>query len=118
LLLRRRLRHFAGQNVSFEHELETFKPSNPIFYRDQDITLSRALREQIEERSVWLENIDRSLRDLLIQYGAVIGTRENIKLQKRISRLTWVMLILTILIVGLTTLTAYIAKPEYFCWPW
>ena len=42
------LRHFAKKNVSFEREIETFKPSNHRFYRDKEITLSRALREQIE----------------------------------------------------------------------
>lgn len=113
------LQRFAEQNAFFEHDLEVFKPCDPRFYQDKDITLGRMLREQIKERSAWLENIDRSVRDLLIQYGTVIGSRENIKLQKRMGCLTWVMLILTILIAGLTTLTAYIAiKSGNIPWPW
>jgi hypothetical protein len=106
------LRHFTNQKVSFERDLETFKPSNSKFYRDKEITLSHALREQVEERSAWLENLDRSIRDFLTQYGAIIGTRENIKLQKRMSKLTW-------LIAALTALTAYIAiKTGNIPWAW
>jgi hypothetical protein len=103
------LRHLVEQIALFEHELEIFKPCYPDYYRDKDITLGRMWREQIKERSVWIENIDRSARDLLIQYGTVIGSRENIKLQNRMGKLTWIMLILTILITALTALTAYIA---------
>jgi hypothetical protein len=106
------LRHFANQKVSFERDLEPFKPSNSKFPRDKEITLSHALREQVEERLAWLENLERSIRDLLIQYGAIIGTRENIKLQKRMSNLTW-------FIAALTALTAYIAiKAGNISWPW
>ena len=113
------LRHFAEQKVSFEHELETFKPSDPRFYLDKGITLSQRLRKQIEDRSGWLENLDHSVRDLLIQYGTILGAREAIKLQKRMGKLTWVMVILTIFIVAVTALTAYSAvKASKVSWPW
>lgn len=113
------LRHFAEQENSFEYELETFKPSDPRFYRDKGITLSRGLRKKVEERSVWLENIDRSIRDLLIQYGTILGAREDIKLQKSIRRMTGVMVILTIFMAVLTALTIYIAlKTGKVFLPW
>ncbi len=113
------LRHFTKQEVPFEYELETFTPSDPRFYRDKDITLSQGLRKQIEDRSVWLENLDNSVRDLFIQYGTVIGTRENIKLQKSIGILTWVMVIITIFIALLTALLAYITFiTSKISWPW
>jgi len=75
------LRHFAKHESSFEHEIESFKPCDPRIYRDPAITLGKALREQVGERAEWLYNIDRSVRDLLTQFGTILGTRENIKLQ-------------------------------------
>ena len=70
--------------------------------------LRDALKDHIKERSEWIRNVDRSFRDLLIQYGTALGTRENIKLQKRIGCLTWVIIILTIILVVLTAITAFL----------
>jgi len=113
------LRHFAEKAVFFEHDLQTFKPSDHRFYPDKDITLGKALREQIKGRSIRLQILDRSVRDLLMQYGTVIGARENIKLQNRMGKLTYVMLILTFLMAGFTLLTAYITvKAGNIAWPW
>jgi hypothetical protein len=75
------LRRFSEQKRNFDYEFGIFKPCNPHRYRDEPITLSDALREQIGERSEWLRNIDHSVRDLLMQYGTILGTRENIELQ-------------------------------------
>ena len=113
------LRHFAEQKASFEHDLETFKPSDTRFYRDKDITLNQVLQKQIHERSEWLKNLDRSVRDRLVQYGTILGTRENIKLQNHMSKLTWVILVLTLLMTALTVLTVYIAaKAGGIHFPW
>jgi len=113
------LEHFADRQASFEHEIEIFKPSNSRFYRNKDITLSQGLREQIVERSKWLENTDRSIRDLLCQYSAVLGTRENINLQNTMSRMTRWNVILTILIAALTALIVYSGvKAGEILWPW
>ena len=77
------------------------------------------MREQIGERSEWLRNIDRTVRDLLIQYGTILGTRENINLQSRIGRLTWVLIGLTILIIMLTAMSLYVStNPDKAFWPW
>jgi hypothetical protein len=99
------LQHLAEQNAIFEHGLEIFKPGDSHFYRDKGITLGQVWREGIRRRSVWLENIDRSARDLLIQYGTVIGSHENIKLQKRIGKLTWILVLLTAVLAYLTYCT-------------
>lgn len=113
------LKHFAGQNLFFDRDIGIYRPSNPSFYHDKDITLSSVLRENIEERSIRLEILDRSIRDLLIQYGGVIGTHENINLQKRMSNLTRAMLILTIIVTGLTMVSVYISiKTDNIAWPW
>lgn len=110
------LGHFADRQASFEHKVETFRPSDSRFYRNKDITLSQGLREQIAERSKWLGNTDRSVRDLLCQYSTLLGTRENTRLQNSISRMTWWMVILTI---SLTALTVYSAiKAGDIFWPW
>lgn len=113
------LRNFCAQKAYFEHNLETFKPSDTRFYRDKEITLNRVLQKQIHERSEWLENLDRSVRDLLVQYGTILGTHKNIKLQNHMSKLTWVILVLTLLMTALTVLTVYIAaKADRISCPW
>jgi hypothetical protein len=113
------LGHFAGRQVSFEQDVEVFRPSNFRFYRNKEITLSQELREQIAGRSKWLENTDRSVRDLLCQYSTVLGTRENIRLQNSISRMTWWIVFLTFVIATLTALTVYSAiKSGEIFWIW
>ena len=113
------LGNFTDRQASFAHEVEIFRPSDSHFYRNKDITLSQGLRVQIAERSKWLENTDRSVRDLLCQNSTVLGTRENIRLQNSISRMTRWIVILTTFIVALTTWTVYSAiKAGEIFWPW
>lgn len=113
------LSRFAEDALSFGHDLEIFHPSNPSLYRDESITFDQGVRKQLQERSMWLEGLDRSVRNLLIQYGSILGLHENIKLQKRMGRQTSVMVILTVVIAALTALTAYLAaKAGHRLWPW
>lgn len=89
------LSHFAKLGDSFAHEVATFKPCNPRLYRDQSTELGEILRQTIVERSSWVHNADRSVRDLMIQYGSIVGAWENIRLQKSLKWLTVVITILT-----------------------
>ncbi len=92
---------------------------NPSLYRNKETTLIEKIRKHTAERAEWLRNIDRSVRDILIQYGTTIGARENIKLQKRMSRLTVVILTLTIVIAILTAVTTImVIKEGNLSWPW
>jgi hypothetical protein len=110
------LRRFTNEPHSFAYEVETFKPSDPRFYRDENTTLAKILRKTVGERAEWLGNADHSIRDLMIQYGTAIGARENIRIQQNVRRLTWTMVALTILIAMLTATMVYEALREYESW--
>ena len=66
------------------------------------ITLDAALWRSINERAKWLRSTDRNIRDRLSQIGAFVGAQENVRLQKKVSTLTWVILIVTILAIVVT----------------
>ena len=99
------LKEMAEKNWLFERGTNDFYACyHPMTQVDKTM-LKKALETHIREQSEWIHNIDRFFRDIFIQYGAALGTRENIKLQKRINRLTWVIVLLTIMIMFLTTIT-------------
>jgi hypothetical protein len=103
------LASFTNRKSSFLYEVETFKPSCPEYYKGKDTTLGDVLREHIGERAQSLEKTDSAVRDLLSQYGAILGARENIKLQQTVGRLTWFMVLMTIAILVLTAVLTYSA---------
>ena len=91
------------QNLSwFSLNLGTFKPCNEKSSASDDHTLAKDLCFAIEERAMWLQKTDQSLRDHLTQYGSLLGAEENVRLQRAIRFLTWVILILTLLTVVLS----------------
>ena len=92
---------YTQQPSSFSLDLGTFKPCDEHRY-EPDHTLDKALCSAIEERAIWLQKTDQSLRDHLTQYGSLLGAKENVRLQKTIRILTWVILILTLLTVVLS----------------
>jgi hypothetical protein len=94
------LKEFARDQVSFLHEVRSFNPCDPK-YQNNDVTLGGVLRKQIATRVEWLEQTDRSVRDLLIQYGNILGAQENIRVQQQIGRLTIFIAILTVTAVWL-----------------
>ena len=54
-----------------------------------------------------------------MQYSTILGTRENIELQNRMSSLTKVMVFLTIVTTVLTAVTTIAAiKAANIAWPW
>lgn len=79
---------------SFCRGLEKFKHCNENV-NDTDLTLDRGICDAIEKRASWLQLVDKSLRDQLTQYGSLLGARENTRLQRRISVLTIVIMLLT-----------------------
>ena len=113
------LQRFAEREELFKHGINVFYRCDPSLYRNKETTLIEEMRKQTAERAEWLRNIDRSVRDVLIQYGTTVGVRENIKLQKHTARLTWVILALTIVIVILTGLTTVMSiNAGNLSWPW
>jgi hypothetical protein len=90
---------FTKDKRLFDYNVATFKPCNPQFYRNQNITLSDQLRKTVKERMAWLGNTDFSLRGLLTQYGTIVGVQENIRLQRSVNRLTLLIAVLTVLML-------------------
>ena len=114
------LQNFATHKRGWvTYDIGGFCPCNPALYRNAEIVLIEKIRQQIADRAEWLRNVDRSVRDILVQYGATLGVRENIKLQKRMACLTWVILTLTIVMAVLTTVTTVMSnKAGSLSWPW
>jgi hypothetical protein len=92
----------AGEKAWTMHEIEGFHPSDPQRRAGSGITLGEALRTEIKARAEWLLSTDRSMRALLTQYAEILSARENIGAQNSMGRLTWVLIILTVLIALLT----------------
>jgi hypothetical protein len=95
------LKDFARQRGFFAHEVSAFKPCDARYYENKDVTLGEVLRAHIEGRVGWLERADRSVRDLLSQYGNILGAQENIRVQQQIGRLTIFIAVLTVAAVWL-----------------
>ena len=114
------LQRFAARDeILFTHNINIFYPCDRAAYRNQDITLSEALRAQTARRAEWLHNVDQSIRDVLIQYGSTIGAYENIKLQKRLTGLTWIIILLTIVMAFATGISTILSiKEGTLSWPW
>ena len=114
------LKNFAAhEQGGFNHGVNGFSPCNTAWRANGKIVLVEMIRQQIVDRAEWLRNVDRSVRDILVQYGTTLGTRENIKLQKRMTFLTWVIVVLTILTATLAGVTAAMSvKAGNLSWPW
>ena len=70
-------------------------------YPDQNrISLNEVLKSAIEESAVRLQSGVQSTGDQITQFGSLLGAVENIRIQKGISRLTWLLVILTIVIIA------------------
>ena len=114
------LKNFAAHEQGwFTHDINGFYPCNSALQPNAKIALVELIRQQIADRAEWLRNVDRSVRDILVQYGTILGVRENIKLQKHMAYLTWVILALTIVIATLTGVpfvTSIKAGNQW--WPW
>jgi hypothetical protein len=103
------LKDFTRQYGSFLHEVRTFNPCDVQWYTNKNVTLGEILRAHVERRVAWLEKADRSVRDLLSQYGNILGAQENIRAQQQIGRLTILIAILTLFIVILTFAAVWLA---------
>lgn len=96
------LRDLADKKWLFNYGIGDFVPARPEIYRDKDATLEEVLRKTVADRSVRLYESERIVRDLLVQHGTMLGTAENVRLQGKVTFLTWVLVVLTILIAILT----------------
>lgn len=103
------LANTTQQKGSFNEEAGDFTPAHSVFGRTQDATAAEALRKHVGERAAWLQIADRSVRDLLTQYGTALAAAENIRLQHSVRWLTWILVFLTVTIAVLTAIMALTA---------
>ena len=99
------LQEFAGDDGIFRHDFNDFHICTSQHHQGQDIALSKVLKQKILECADWIRNFDRSISEILIQYGNALGARENIKLQGQIATLTKVIVGLTFVILLFTAVT-------------
>ena len=119
--------HKIGDNISYgadiatvTAELVTFAKGkrrlsfdSAAFVRSPDVPeswkedrLEEVIHEQIGTNANWLHSIEGATRDYLTQYGTILGMVVDIRTQKSISKLTYVLVVLTIALALLTLLTA------------
>ena len=79
--------------VPMVSEIERFEPSDSEFYEPGTL-LSQHLEFVVGRQATWLQRTDESLRNQLAQYGSLVGAEENVRLQGKITFLTWVLLLL------------------------
>ena len=58
---------------------------------DRELSLAASLHCVIRDRANWLQRTDSSLRDQLTQYASILGAAENVRVQRKIGFLTWVL---------------------------
>lgn len=103
------LGHFAKDDSYFSHGVVTFKPCRPGRFEDQNVELGEVLRQTVADRSAWIHGADRSIRDLLTQYGSATSAWENLKLQRS---LKWLTIIATLLTALTAVMTYFTIKSE------
>ena len=84
--------------------VQQFKVCSPRPGQER-LTLTSALSSAISERSTQLQRATQAMRDQLMQYGALLGASENVRVQKKISHLTWLLIVLAIV----TLMVPYLA---------
>ena len=93
------------------HLTEPFEPCHGGSY--QKGPLQKNLLFAIGERASWLQKTDKAIRDHLTQYGSLLGATENVRVQKKISNLTWILIffgIATLLTPWIQDILSYFKK--------
>ena len=86
-------------------EIESFVPRSDAPDYWWQGSLEQLIHRQIGENAKWLRSMDNAVRDHLTQYGTVLGMVEDVRLQRKITWLTYAMLALTIVLAILTFIT-------------
>ncbi|MCY3899576.1 MAG: hypothetical protein OXF86_13455 [Caldilineaceae bacterium] len=93
------LQSFAEPESRVSLPLSTFEPIEPQWY-PEGYTLAESLCSAIAKRASWIQKMDRSLRDHGMQYGALVGAMENVRLQGQIKFFTIALTALTIVLLS------------------
>ena len=89
------LTNHAERQFARSHDIDPFEPCNPEIYREK-LSLSDYLNRIIGKQARWLQETDVSIRSQLTQYGTLIGATESVRVQKRVTLLTWLLVMLAI----------------------
>lgn len=90
------LHGFTSDLRHFSHDVASFKPCHAEFYGEADANLSTILCESVSLRSEILSDSSESFQTVLTQQSGAVGTLENVRLQRGISLLTVIIVVLTI----------------------
>ena len=70
-------------------------------------SLNQLIHNTIRNGATRLQEVDRATRDRLTQFGSLVGTRENVRLQRKITTLTWVLLAIGVISVALAFFSVF-----------
>ena len=107
------LRGGSGEPNIFWGDFEEFLSDRPLFGDEDNSALSVELERQIQSRAERIRREDQASRRIVNEYGNMLGTRENLRLQKRVVLLTTVIAILTVVIVVSTVVTTVPAAKSW-----
>ena len=93
-------------------EIEPFVPRSDAPDYWWKGSLDQLIQREVGENAKWLQSMDSAVRSHLTQYGTILGTVEDIRLQKKITLLTYAMLFLT----GVLAILTYLTASEHFPW--
>ncbi|MDE2817660.1 MAG: hypothetical protein OXM03_12310 [Chloroflexota bacterium] len=98
----------AERQFAHFHDTDPFEPCNPDIYREK-FSLNDYLSRIIGEQASWLQETELSIRSHLTQYGALIGATESVRVQKRVTLLTWVLVMLALATLVASLLPAIVS---------
>ena len=99
------LREFFGERGTFSVDLEEFDSFRSMFGGRDMGSLSAELVHLTQNQTARIEYADQASRTIVNQYGNMLGIRENLRLQKRVSRLTLAIAMLTVIILAFSIMT-------------
>lgn len=92
------LKAHTEEHYPFMHGIERFEPFDSQFY-EPGTNLGQRLEAVIGKQVSWLQRTDGAVRDQLAQYGTLLGATESVHVQRRIQWLTWVLVVLTLVVL-------------------
>ena len=81
----------ADKNRPLLIDIESFKSCDSK-HAQKEWRLDKLLERSIAEKAAGLQETEKSIRDHLTQYGTLLEATQNVKTQRHITRLTWVLL--------------------------
>ena len=113
-------RHMWQESGDFFQYVESYGKSADDKSDDREkISMIEEFRSTVSSRASWIVSRDGSIRDHVTQFASVLGANENVRLQRKLGCLTWVLVLLTI-VMAVTALLPLLSIfiPEQVRLPW